>query len=105
MITVIVQFPLPGQISPEQAKTQFEAAAGQFQNVEGLVRKYFLLSEDGRQAGGVYLWTREDLARKAHAAYREEIKARFGADPSVTVFQTPVIVDNLTGAVETGKAA
>jgi len=105
MITVLVQFSLPGQLSRAQALAQFEMAAGQFQNVEGLVRKYFLLSEDGRQAGGVYLWTREDLARRAHDEFRAQIKQRFGADPSVTFFQTPVIVDNLLGKVETDKAA
>ncbi len=105
MITAIVQFDLPGPLSEKQARIAFEAAAGQFQNVEGLVRKYFLLSEDGKTAGGVYLWTREDLAKPAHQRFSHEIKERFGATASVTFFHTPVIVDNALGKVEVSAAA
>ena len=105
MITAIVQFDLPGPLSEKQAQAAFEAAAGQFQNVEGLVRKYFLLSEDGKTAGGVYLWTREDLARAAHRHFSQEIKERFGATARVTFFRSPVIVDNVLGKVEVSAAA
>ena len=105
MITAIVQFDLPGPISPKQAEVAFEQAARQFQNVEGLVRKYFLLSEDGKTAGGVYLWTREDLAKTAHRRFSAEIKERFRATARVTFFHTPVIVDNKLGSVEVGEAA
>ncbi|MFZ1988499.1 MAG: YdhR family protein [Alphaproteobacteria bacterium] len=105
MITAIVQFDLPGPMSEKQAEAAFEQAAGQFQNVEGLVRKYFLLSEDGKTAGGVYLWTRADLARAAHKRFSAEIKERFGATARVTLFHTPVIVDNKLGKIEVGEAA
>lgn len=102
MITVLVQFPLPGSLSVEAARQQFEQSAPRFQNVEGLVRKYYLLSEDGKTAGGVYLWKREELARQAHARFSADIKERFGVAPSVTYFKSPVIVDNITGKVESG---
>jgi len=55
------------------------------------------LSEDRGTAGGVYLWkSREDAER----LYTEEWKAfvceKYGATPSVTYFESPVVVDNVT---------
>jgi Putative mono-oxygenase ydhR len=105
MITVLVQFKLPGQLTLKQAREDFEQAAPQFQNVDGLVRKYFLLSEDGKSAGGVYLWTREDLARKFHDQMRPILVKRFGSEPTLTFFRSPVIVDNALGKVEVSEAA
>ena len=37
----------------------FEASAPSYQTVDGLLRKHYLLAEDGRSAGGVYL-SRQD---------------------------------------------
>ena len=53
MITAIVQFSLPKPISLEEATRAFESTAPKYQGLRGLVRKYYLRSEDGRQAGGV----------------------------------------------------
>ena len=69
------------------------------------MRKYYLRSEDGRRAGGVYLWeTRAD----AEAVYTSEWKARvkqlYGSEAEISWFDTPVIVDNQAGGTIT-KAA
>jgi uncharacterized lipoprotein YehR (DUF1307 family) len=56
VITAIVQFGLPKPVSLEEAARMFESTAPRYQNLPGLVRKYYLRSEDGRTAGGVYLW-------------------------------------------------
>ena len=58
MITAIVQFLLPKPISLEEAARAFESTAPKYRKLPGLVRKYYLRSEDGRSAGGVYLWER-----------------------------------------------
>jgi hypothetical protein len=105
MMTVLVQFKLPGPLTIDQAREAFAAAAPEFQEPKELVRKYFLLSEDGTSAGGVYLWTSEKAARSAHEAYSGLIKERFGSEPSVTFFHSPVVVDNRLGRVETDAAA
>ncbi|MNT86961.1 hypothetical protein D3C72_2273210 [compost metagenome] len=66
----------------------------------GLVRKYYLLSEDGRSVGGVYLW---ESREQALAQYTDEWKAfvegKYGTPPSVELFETPVVVDNLLNRV------
>ena len=66
----------------------------------GLVRKYYLRSEDGRSAGGVYLW---ETRAAAEAIYNSEWKARvkqlYGSEPKISWFDTPVVVDNQAGAI------
>jgi hypothetical protein len=43
---------LPKPISLEEAARAFEPTAPKYQGRQGLVRKYYLRSEDGRRAGG-----------------------------------------------------
>ena len=105
MITAVVQFDLPQPISLEQAARTFESSAPKYKNLPGLVRKYYLRSEDGRRAGGVYLW---ETKAAAEAVYNGEWKARveqlYGSKPEIAWFDTPVIVDNSAGG-EITKAA
>lgn len=102
MMTVLVQFPLPASIDRAQAVQQFRAAAPRFREPAGLLRKYFLLSEDGRTAGGVYLWRSRAEAQAYHGAeFRDGIARRYGTAPTVTMFESPVVVDNPSGEILT----
>lgn len=56
MITAIVQYKLPPEISHADCERHFHVIAENFKNVDGLHRKNFIWAEDG-WAGGVYLWT------------------------------------------------
>lgn len=98
MITTIVQFKLPAPATRNQARENFLEVAPKFRQVPGLIRKYFLLSEDGKMAGGVYLWeSREDAERCYTDEFKQAIAERYGSEPSITYFESPVIVDNLQG--------
>jgi hypothetical protein len=100
MLTAIVQFDLPAPISLEEATRRFESSAPKYQRLDGLVRKYYIRSEDGRVAGGVYLWeTRQAGERVYDGEWRERVAKLYGAQPRITWFDTPVIVDNLTGGI------
>ncbi len=102
-ITAIVRFALGEDRTREAARAAFEVSAPLYRDVQGLIRKYYLLSEDGRTGGGVYLFkTREDAERLYDAAWRAGIRERLGAEPSIEYFETPVIVDNDAGAIATG---
>jgi len=105
MITAVVQFSLPKPMSLEEAARTFESSAPKYKNLPGLVRKYYLRSEDGTRAGGVYLW---ESRAAAEAVYNGEWKARvkglYGSEPQIAWFDTPVIVDNQAGGAIT-KAA
>jgi len=66
----------------------------------GLLRKYFIVSADGATGGGVYLWTSGQRARDfSEATIRPMIKERFHVEPSITYFETPVIVDNIASQI------
>jgi hypothetical protein len=92
-------------VSLEEAARMFESTAPKYQNLPGLVRKYYLRSEDGRTAGGVYLWVSKAAAEKVYSGeWRERVAKLYGNAPQVTYFDTPVIVDNALGGAIT-KAA
>ncbi len=98
MITALVQFKLPQPVTLDKGREIFLSTAPKYRDFPGLVRKYYLLSEDGATAGGVYLWrSREDAERLYTDDWKRFITEKYGAEPSVHYFATPVVVDNLTG--------
>ena len=95
MITAIVNFALPEGMTPDKAREMFEASAPRYETIPGLVRKYYLCDADARVGGGVYLWeNRESADALDEGGWRETIRERFGSDPEISWFDTPVIVDN-----------
>ena len=102
-ITTVVQFRLSQPISLEEATRHFESSVPNYRNLPGLIRKYYLRAEDGRTAGGVYLWESRAAAEAAYSKeWREHVTRVFGGAPEITWFNTPVIVDN---AAPASKAA
>jgi hypothetical protein len=95
VITVIVRFPLPAAVTADRYREMCRHAAPDFRKPAGLLSKQFLLAEDGRGGGGVYLWAPREAAEAFHGAgFRAMIRERFGAEPQVTDFEAPVVVDN-----------
>ena len=100
MITVLVQFKLPAPITLAEATQRFESSAPKYRNLPGLIRKYYVLSEDGETAGGVYLWESRAAAERVYnGEWRERVAALYRAEPAIAWFESPVIVDNRTGEV------
>ena len=100
MITALVQFKLPEPVTVEKAKEMFSGTAPKYQKVEGLIRKYYILSEDGRTAGGVYLWkSKEEAEQLYNAEWRKFVAGKYGNEPQVTFFTSPVVVDNPSGKI------
>jgi hypothetical protein len=97
MITALVQFKIPEPMSQDKAAEVFAGTAPRYQEARGLIRKYYLLSEDGGTVGGVYLWkSREDAERLYTNEWKNFIKEKYGGEPSIAYFHSPVVVDNLT---------
>jgi hypothetical protein len=98
--TAIIQFPLQPGAPIDAVKNGFLEVAPFFQGPPGLLRKYFLLSDDGATGGGVYLWSSRQTARDfSEGTIRPMIKERFHVEPSITYFETPVIVDNISSQI------
>lgn len=97
MITAVVQIKVPTTLAREKAKEIFSSTAPHYQKAQGLIRKYYLLSEDGGTVGGAYLWkSREDAERFYTQDWKNFVKEKYAAEPSITYFHSPVVVDNLT---------
>lgn len=100
MITALVQFQLPQTITRNEARAIFLTTAPKYRDTPGLIRKYYILSQDGRTAGGIYLWkSRQDAELLYSQEWQKFILEKYGASPSVTYFESPVVVDNITGEI------
>ena len=100
MIPALVQFKLPQPVTREKAQELFVGTAAKYRETSGLIRKYYLLSEDGGTAGGVYLWkSKKDVEGFYIMEWVNLIRERYGAIPLVIYFESLVVVDNLTKEV------
>jgi hypothetical protein len=102
MITSITRFSLPPGVPTETIKSSFLQVAPDFKHLSGLVRKYFLISEDGKTGGGVYLWnSMEDARSFSEEVLRPTLRERFQMEPTIEYFDAPVVVDNVTSEIIT----
>ncbi|AWI81109.1 monooxygenase [Parazoarcus communis] len=100
MITVIVEFKLPAPLTEAEAKEIFLSTAPKYRVMQGLIRKYYFLSEDGSTGGGIYLWnTREDADRVYTEEWKAFIRGKYSSEPSLTYLACPVVVDNLSNEI------
>jgi heme-degrading monooxygenase HmoA len=94
MIGVLVQFRNPTPRTVEEAAADWSTHGPRYETLPGFVRKHFLMTPDGDKVGGFYLW---DSREKADAYYNAEWFARItayaGAEPSVTYFEVPAVID------------
>jgi len=100
MITAITTFNLPNPITREEARSMFLSTAPKYRGVPGLLRKTYVLSEDQKAVGGIYLW---NSRREAEAMYTKSwhafVREKYGTDAIVTYFDSPVVVDNVAQQV------
>jgi len=100
MITSITRFQLPPGLRAEAVKKGFIEVAPRFKHPSGLLRKYFLISEDGKTGGGVYLWNSMEEARTfSEGVLRPMIRDKFKVEPSIEYYDAPVVVDNVTSEI------
>jgi len=65
-----------------------------------LLRKHYLLSEDQRECGGLYIWPDRAAAEAAHnAEWRAAVEKRTGAAPTIRYFALQMLLDNEAGTV------
>lgn len=95
MIVTITSFKFNGSFTKENIRQAFTQSAAKFLNIPGLIHKYFLVSEDGKNGGGCYIWeSREHAEDFFNDAWKQFIKDKYGSFPSVAFFDCPVEVDN-----------
>ena len=95
MITAIVNFKLPADIDAKKAAELFKGSAPKYRGLKGLVRKYYLLDDEKRIGGGVYLWKSKVDAEAVYTLqWKAYIAERYGTPPDIRYFETSVVVDN-----------
>ena len=106
MITTITTFKLPQPITREEARRIFLSTAPKYREVPGLVRKVYVRSEDGATDGGVYLWkSKADAEAMYTDAWRAFVREKYRTEPTVTYFDSPVVVDNVTERIDSDEEA
>lgn len=103
MIVTIVRFPpMSEPLSVDQARQAFAQTAPRYLDKPGLLWKAYLRADDERTVGGVYWWV--DRA-SAEAVYTSEwfagVTAKYGGEPTVEWFDTPVVVDRRFSMIRT----
>ena len=105
MITEIVLWKMPDEMSREEILSKFRSSVSVWQGNPNLIHKAFVLDQSTRRGGGVYLWKNIDAAKQAHGpAFQDRIKSVFGASPEFQYFDAPVVVDNTANQVIDGAA-
>jgi hypothetical protein len=95
MVVAIVTFQMPRATTAEEMSASFQAAVPLFQKVPGLLQKYFYVSDDGRRAGGIYVWaSRADADRLYNGEWRTFVEKKFGSPPAIDFLNSPVMIDN-----------
>lgn len=93
LVAVAVTAKIPPGASRARVEEGIVASVPTYQNIPGLLRKFFTVNEDSY--GGLYLWTNRAAAEAWFTPdFVAKVKARTGADPQIIYFDSPVQIDN-----------
>lgn len=91
-IVTVVTLPTPAGTRHEQTLRGFEAEMALERRAPGLLRRYAIVTGDGR-FGGVYLWRDEDAAKRwFDAAWQRKVRELYGSEPQVEWFDAPILM-------------
>lgn len=100
MIVTIVTFNLATPTTPAEMTKTFQATAPKYQGLAGLLRKNYFVSDDGKRAGGIYVWqSRADADRVYTAEWRKFVEGKYGVPPQIEYLHSPVMVDIREGTI------
>ncbi len=98
MISELVMFDLPAGMTREQVVDGMREVAPSWRRNPDLIRKTFLYDAARSRTGALYLWKNRAAADRAHDdAWRRRVRDRYGSEPVLQYFETPLVVDNALG--------
>jgi hypothetical protein len=102
MVVAMVTYTFPEPVSLKDVRRAAARGAQRYLNLPGLIRKNYFLSEDGRRAGGIYVWESKSRAEAFYdAQWRQAMTAQYGVPPEIVYLDSPVMVDNTAGRIVT----
>ena len=91
-VATMVEIPIPAGVGKERIAQGYAAAVPSFQKVPGLLRKYFITTDDGK-FGGIYIWKDEASANAWFTpAWRDRVLKEYGQPASLEWFDTPILL-------------
>ena len=100
MIVELVTFRAPAGADWDAILSDARETVPRWRADPQLVRKHYLLSDDGRECAGLYVWPTRAAAGAAHdAAWRASVGQRTGAPPAIRYFELQLLLDNEAGTV------
>ena len=100
MIVELVTFKAKPGASWDDILVDARAVIPKWRANADLLRKHFLLSDDGQECGGLYVWPTRAAAEAAHnAEWRAAVEKRTGAAPVIRYFELQMLLDNEAGTV------
>jgi hypothetical protein len=98
MITEIVTFALPSDITREEILSKYNATAEKWRLNPDLLHKQYFYNRERHVGGGVYLWKTMEAALKWHDdTYRKMIQDVYGSEPECKYLEGCLVVDNVSG--------
>ena len=97
-VSTLVTVARPAGIGNTRLVQEFQAAIPTYRAVPGLLRKHFIISDDGR-FGGIYLWKDRAAADQWFtAAWKERIRTTYGTDATLEWFDTSILTPSKLAA-------
>lgn len=98
MHTIMWTFQIPAGKTKEEMRSVIKATAHNYLNIDGLVRKYYGIAEDGRTLVGIYLWNSKESADRFYTpTWIQNMTERWGAAPLRAEWETPMVVEIAEG--------
>lgn len=93
LVAVVVVAKIPPGAQRAKVEEGILASVPTYQKIPGLIRKVFTVNEDSY--GGLYVWANRAAAEAWFTQeFIAKVKARSGAEPQITFFDSPVQIDN-----------
>ena len=94
MHTVMWTFQVPEGTSKDSLRQTIKATAHTYQGIPGLIRKYYGISEDGKNLVGMYLWESKAHADRLYTAdWVAMVTKRWNSPPLRQEWETPMVVE------------
>jgi len=95
MIVELVTFRAPEGANWQTILADAKTTLPRWRANSNLVRKHYLVSDDGRMCAGLYIWPSREAAVQAHDAdWIPGVEKRTGAPPTITYFDLMMVLDN-----------
>ena len=96
MYCVMWTYQAPPQLTREIIEKQFSQVVDRYLGIQGLIRKYFGFTEDGKSVIGIYLWISKEEADKFYTKeWMEGVTQRWGATPTKSEWIVPIVAESL----------